>query len=53
MIDDDVTAILTKTREYYNFIKSRLEKQIRERINSFKAGGFGHVKYNRFVFDYC
>ena|SRR5438105_443896 len=27
MIDDDVTAILTKTREYYNFIKSRLENE--------------------------
>ena len=27
MIDDDVTAILTKTREYYNFIKSRLESE--------------------------
>jgi len=27
MIDDDVTAILTKTREYYNFIKSRSESE--------------------------
>ncbi|MBI1767605.1 MAG: hypothetical protein HYR67_04430 [Bacteroidetes bacterium] len=27
MIDDDVTAILTKTRDYYNFIKGRLGKE--------------------------
>ena len=27
MIDDDVAAILTKTRDYYNFIKGRLDKE--------------------------
>ena len=27
MIDDDVVAILTKTREYFNFIKTRLDSE--------------------------
>ena len=27
MIDDDVAAILTKTRDYFNFIKSRLNSE--------------------------
>ena len=27
MIDDDVAAILTKTRDYYNFIKGRLDSE--------------------------
>ena len=27
MIDDDVTAILTKTRDYYIFIKSRVKSE--------------------------
>ena len=27
MIDDDVAAILTKTRDYFNFIKGRLDSE--------------------------
>ena len=27
MIEDDVAAILTKTREYYNFIKGRIDNE--------------------------